>query len=190
MYSSTIRSIVLEQSKNIANELVALFTDIELPRNHGNFSTDGHLFAEAQASELRGFAFNVLWAFEYNKLMTKYRNRLALIEMGRVKPPKCFKRYRYALRNSAPRDKDAELLALVLSMDADEHYSVCGTFPRTTENAFTRKLREQPPLGSALTEYDVFALEGVEQNPEYSSVHDTEIRNRFAQSPLQKKYRD
>jgi hypothetical protein len=188
-YASTIRSLLLEESKPLANERVAELRDVQGVGNDCRFESDGYIFSEAKAAELRGFAFNILWAFEYNKLLVKYRNRLALIEMKRIKAPKCFKRYRFALRTSAPSNRDAELLALILAYDADDHYGVCGTFPRTTENAFTRKLRERPPLGQKLTDYDLFALENEEQSPEYSDVYNAEVRNRFAQSPLQKKYR-
>lgn len=182
--SKLLRSLLLEQSSAIANERVSAFTDVAterivvkdsfyLPRiengtklgnwQYRGYSTvlsEAHEFAESDAETLRTFAHQVLWAFEYNKLIIKYRKLLRLIWAKKVEPPKLFFSYRFSFKSQGKVTEETNLVCLILALDEKEHNSVCGTFTRVLENAFIKQARKQNTLfARKLTLSDDYHLE-------------------------------
>lgn len=123
-------------------------------------------FSGKQASVVRDHAFEALCAFEYNRLRVHYARRIREVVRGH-NVPMVYKRYARALcdyRAMGGNDiANWQLLAIILSDDAEAHYENSGTFPRTTETAFIKQMRAKNAFDVKLTASDELHLESVER---------------------------
>lgn len=188
VHSKLVHSLILDEAKKRANERIAklqLKTEVEVKElNEEIVMENDYDFSNTETEEsLLIQAFSIIHAFEYNKVRVDYEQQLLKIntvvkklnrkgetyEIRLKQPPKVFKRYRYSLLEATPQKlryeqlHDIEMLALILSKDAEEHYIVCGTYPRTTENKFIREMRKRPKFGTKLTLSDEYHFEQLER---------------------------
>jgi hypothetical protein len=181
--TALVRDLIVEEAEQSANKILKAFINqssrnelfkshtvredvpfigtIEYERNvvYSEFSYN---FTDAESVKLRDAAFEVLCAFEFTKLQSAYNRKFRSMMRNPDSAPAVYKRYARALRDHQNEMGDWKLLAFILSSNADEHYDVCGTFPRTTETAFIKQMRAGS-FGVKLTASDELHVENVER---------------------------